>query len=1267
MKKLKDWRSIVLIVICVVINIVGTFIARKTLLPFWLDAIGTLITAIELGPWGGAICGIITNVILGIGNVDNAAYSIVSAGIGISIGVFYPRTQRKSLFPIVSTAVFSGIVSVVLSTPLNLILYKGYIGNVWGDGLIDMLSPNINFPVICTVLGEAFVDIPDKALSVLIATYVIRLWRKHFDRRGASATMFIFATLILSMSTINSKAYNYSAEYAAVQYDTEDGLASAEINALAQTPDGYIWVGTYSGLYRCDGAKFESVVLDEKISNVITLFVDKEGKLWIGTNDSGLACYDTETKEIKFYTTDDGMSANAIRAITETPDGSIYVGTVANISVIRPSGKIENTSDLDTSGVYSMSASSEGIVAGVNSKGKLVFLKNGKVFTRRMLNVEGNVYTCVAAGRNGVFMLGTSSNFVQQIKVEGLEATPTKKYTLSTVSNFNKLLYSHEDSGYFYCAENGNGFMTNAGKYTELNTDRFDSSVVDSIVDYQGNIWFASNKQGVEKYSWNPFDDIFARAKLNDEVVNSVLINDGLLYVGMNTGLKTIDLKTYYSVPINNHEMFDGVKIKHLLKDSKGNIWVSTYGEDGLIEIKADGTLDHFNQRDKGADGGRFRMAIEMKDGAIVAATTVGIVYIEDEKVALKIGSGQGIKTQILSLVETPDGGILAGTDGDGVYYINKGRVIEKHYGEEEGLESLVVLKIVPCDRGYIFVTSNALYYFENGNIKKLNKFPYKNNYDVFFTNNNEAWVFSSAGIYIVNKNDLLANDEYSYQLLNRSRGLYSTLTANSHSAFDGENLYLCCADGVQRINVHSDNSYNDNYYIRVLRVLAGDEEVTPNEKGKYLIPAVSGRVQFDIAVLNYTLANPLLRVYLEGSGDDGIVYYQKEKQSLSYMSLPYGNYKLHIQVLDVSGKNVQREEVFEVEKESQIFERGYFKAYLIFVCVLGVLFIGWMIGSIRVGITSMERWQKEAKIDAMTGFWNKNFTNSELERICAHKEGALLMIDLDNFKLVNDLRGHEMGDKFLLRFAEILRSCTREDDFIGRIGGDEFIAFINGQIDENTIAEKARYLNEQIVKTTKELFGDDSMLPLGTSIGAILVPEEGTDYSELFRNADKALYNVKQNGKHGYAVYHRRDLDLSDEGKMVMTSSLSEVRMILGERHHDKGAYKLDFEKLQVVYRLYERIAKRTVVNVWITLFVLDRYDGKEVDEVIMDKFTDILANCIRNNDVIAPNGNNQVIVILTNINPQDGHTPVDRIIEEWEKTPGHDEYELSYEMDVM
>ncbi len=1266
------WQNCILILACVFLNLLGRNIANVLTMPFWLDAVGTLVAAIVLGPFPGAICGAMTNLTLGIFSNTHMAYAIVSMGIALSIGYYYPRNGRKAnKFAVISAAVFAGVVAVILSTPLNMIYYNGKSGNAWGDSLIDMLSQDIKVPILCSIMGEAFVDIPDKALSVLIAVGIIKFFniiREHrtVAKSGTLSLLIVSAvTMLVAVNGMDVKAADFDSDYTPVTYGTESGLATTEINAIVQTSDSYVWAGTYAGLYRCDGAKFEEVVVDERISNVMQLYVDSKQRLWIGTNDSGIFCYDIFSEHVDVYNMDSGLSSNSIRSITEDQDGNMYVGTATHLCVIHADGTINVMVQESLNATRSLTCNGE-YVAGVTNAGELFFIQNEELLSKNMLGRESTYYSCAAPSDNGEFMVGTSDNYVLMVTPDGKNIRIGKKYTIDDREYFEKIVRSEGEGGYFYCCENGCGFISNEGRSTDLTIDDFNGSISDCIVDHQDNIWFSSNKEGIVRYSYNPFQDVFAKSDVPSEVVNCVTIKDGLLYIGTNSGLITIDMKTYYDVPIDHPELFEGVRVRDVMEDSKGNVWVSTYGKYGLIKLCEDGSYEVFNERIKGTEGGRFRQTLELSDGTIVACSNTGLNYIKDDEVIIAAGDDEGITTQILTMVETEDHSILAGTDGDGLYLIKDGNVVE-HFTEDGNMDSQVIIKIVPCGEGdeYVYVTSNAIYYYKDSILTKLNNFPYKNNYDVFFSDNGEAWVSSSAGMYVVKTEDFLANTVYNYTLLNKSRGLYTSLTSNSKHGFDGEYLYLCCADGVRKVPIDMGEFYDDDYDIRISRLIVGNSEIAPKTDGTYVIPADSGRIQFDIAVLNFTLSNPTLHIFLEGANDDGIRCQQKEIQPLSYLNLPFGNYRLHVQVLDVSGSNVVQEEVFEVVKESQLYERIYFKFYLLFVCVLFVLFILWLVRNIRTNINDAEQWQKEAKIDPMTGFWNKIYSEEELKRLCEENTGILMMVDLDNFKLVNDLHGHDHGDKVLVKFAEYLKSCTRDEDFIGRVGGDEFIVFIQGTTEESAVAEKARYLNEEISKIGTMLIGESFSIPLGVSIGAVAVPDEGKDFAELYKKADKALYNVKQNGKHGYDLF--RSTTHLHESEEVPATGLSGLRMILGERGENKGAYLVDFDKLQMVYRLFVRISKRTIVRIWIVQFMVSADDGSAVPDEIMNKFIDVITLNLRSNDVVAPNGKNKVVIIMTETDATRGQTPVDRIINKWADTPGVEGYTLSYETEDM
>ena len=1275
---------------CALLNFVGYYLAHKFSIPFWLDSIGTMVAAIAFGPVFGAIAGALFSIVVAFLEFNRLSYIAVAIVTGLIVGFLYPR-EKAEAFPIVGSGVLAGLVAAVISTPLNMVFYNGYTTNDWGDGLVDLLSGYISVGGFCSFLGAAFVDIPDKALSVVLAfaiVFVIKLIRNNTKAEEAvktAAVILLVGVCALGQSDfvladtatettsarVRTGKLDFAAEYAGIKYDMEDGLISDEINSIAQTRDGYIWAAAYSGLYMYDGSSFTRTAIDDRISSVMRLFVDSAGYLWIGTNDSGVGRYDPETEEITFFNTASGMPSDSIRSLTEDEAGNVYVGTVGGLAVISREGQISTISDHEVSDTRSITPAADGMVAGVSNSGYLFFIKDGKVvWSGQMQDEEGVYYAAVAYNGSGEYLIGTSSNHMIKAMFQNKDIVVKGNIKTENAGYFNDIVYSRELGGYFYCCENGLGFVGSDGKVTDLKTDEFGSSISEAMIDYQGNIWFCSNKQGIMRYSENPFEDVFAGAGVSPDVVNALLLKDGILYVGMDGGMVAIDDESSKVVQPELSERFEGVRVRHLMADSKGNIWASTYGPDGLMCITPSGDIETYNESTpEKTVGGRFRLALECSDGTIAAASSTGLNFIKDGKVTGSVSEADGLGAQILSMVEREDGALVCGTDGDGVVIIENG-IISDRRGAEQGLKSLVILRVVPSSKGgYLYVTSNALYYDDGTIIRRLNNFPYSNNYDIYLPGDGTAWISSSAGIYVVNEEELIQNEEYSYTLLNRTRGFFTSLTANAKDEVKGDELYLCCTDGVRKVSVTEYNAFDTSYGISLTNLNAGDEEIKEEADGSYIIPPTSDRIQFDVAVLNFTLSNPLLHIYLEGTDDSGLYCYQNEITPLSFTNLPYGKYTLYVQILDETTGASVRDQTFAIEKKAQIFERLYFRAYLIAVIVLLVLFIFWMIANVRTNVTRMRGLQKEATTDAMTGLLNKSASAAQIGALCASKKGMLLMIDLDSFKLVNDLYGHDMGDRILIRFSELIKASIRSTDIAGRIGGDEFIAYMQDMSDVEIMKKKTQFINEELVKSAKEYMGDDMNIPLGASIGAVLVPKEGTDYNELYKKADKALYSVKQNGKHGFNLYEKSGVqDEETEEKKKDNKGLDALAMILGERNVGRGAYTVGFENMKTVYRLLVRLESRYDLHVSMVQFTVSvDKDHSDQADAVYERFGEMLTGSLRSSDIVADRGKGQYFVLLTEIATDNAEVPIKRVIENWAADEENAAFPLTYEEQEM
>ncbi len=317
--------------------------------------------------------------------------------------------------------------------------------------------------------------------------------------------------------------------------------------------------------------------------------------------------------------------------------------------------------------------------------------------------------------------------------------------------------------------------------------------------------------------------------------------------------------------------------------------------------------------------------------------------------------------------------------------------------------------------------------------------------------------------------------------------------------------------------------------------------------------------------------------------------------------------------------------------------------------------------------IEQIQGLKKAASTDPMTGLLNKASSEKEIDKECKSSAGAMMMIDLDNFKLVNDIYGHDMGDKVLIRFAEIIQSAIRSTDIAGRLGGDEFIAFCKNISDESVIADKAAYINEQVLLSAKEYMGKDMTIPLGASIGCVFVPDEGKTYKELYKKADLALYDVKQHGKHGYRIYRKNSEDGTDGGKE--RSDLAEIVKIYSERNVKPGAYLLPSEQFRTVFRFLRRFIGNYKKEVWMLEFSAhsDKLSGEEFDRRF-EKFISVSQNSLRQSDIITQNGENKIIILLLETTSKNIDTVISRIIKNWEESEFTDnELTLSYEKEIL
>jgi len=171
--------------------------------------------------------------------------------------------------------------------------------------------------------------------------------------------------------------------------------------------------------------------------------------------------------------------------------------------------------------------------------------------------------------------------------------------------------------------------------------------------------------------------------------------------------------------------------------------------------------------------------------------------------------------------------------------------------------------------------------------------------------------------------------------------------------------------------------------------------------------------------------------------------------------------------------------------------------------------------------IIAKKELKDQSDIDFLTKLLNRGAAQKRVDDYLEKcgKLSMMILLDIDNFKGVNDTYGHDKGDEILVETAELLSSVFEPKGIISRVGGDEFIVFIPEIKDLSRLYEKT----EKILRRMKrDICVEGTHCLISASIGIALAPEAGDTFEKIYKSADIAMYNAKKNGKCAYAIYNK-------------------------------------------------------------------------------------------------------------------------------------------------
>ena len=718
--------------------------------------------------------------------------------------------------------------------------------------------------------------------------------------------------------------------FSAVLYDNTNGLPTSEANAIAETSEGFIWIGSYSGLIRYDGNTFERIDSTTGIASVVSLFVDSRDRLWIGTNDSGAFVMDKG--RYTAFNKKNGLMSLSVRDFSEDSDGNIYIATTRGVSVLDKNMDLSNIKDEEIAEAYvwELNAGDDGVIYGNTNNNEVFTIKDGKLadyYSAEDLGLNDAVCITPDSNEPGKVYIGTEESVIYH-------GTWSEKMSDATAIDIGPLSYSKSISvigGQVWVTADNGICIIKDGRVYVLEDIPMSHSIDEMMTDYEGNLWFTSSRQGIMKIVRNRFLDIFEKYGLEPTVVNSTCDYRSQLYIGTDDGLILLDETNDESVTNELTQLLDGSRIRSIERDSKGNIWISTFSSNGLVRYN-NGAIKRFTP-DDGLPSERIRTVSETKDGRLLVACTGGVAVIEGDEVKRVYNEEDGLSnTEILTVSEADNGDLVFGSDGDGIYVIHGNETI--NIGTGEGLTSDVVMRVKnDISREILWlVTSNSIAYMDADNkVTTIRKFPYSNNFDLYQNDRDEMWILSSNGIYQVPTAEMLENKTISPIFFDSDNGLPCMPTANSYSELtDSGDLYIAGNTGVAKVNINKTFDDVINTKVSVPFVEADGKLIYPDKRGVITVPASVRKLTVYSYVFTYSLTNPEVTYYLDGFDKKGTRVKRSDMVPVDYTNLRGGTYDFVIDLSDSMGHD-SAEYRAKIVVMKAFYEKPWFYGLLVF------------------------------------------------------------------------------------------------------------------------------------------------------------------------------------------------------------------------------------------------------------------------------------------------------------------------------------------------
>jgi len=534
-------------------------------------------------------------------------------------------------------------------------------------------------------------------------------------------------------------------QYALTAWQAEQGLPQNTVQAVEQTRDGYLWLGTQEGLVRFDGISF--TVFDAASTpafqspNVQCLLSTKDGALWIGTEGGGLvrlvngafkrfgagdglasptirALHEDHTGVLRAgtyggglcrfggerfacLTSKEGLPDDRVSAVTEDASGAIYVGTNTGVLAKVDAGDHATPFSTPFGGAVVDLLSEPGGSILVAARTGLFREKNGK----REALVSGDAVSRLLVDRDGNLFAGTGARGLLRVRASGVEALSTREGMTN-----DRVRALHEDrEGNLWVGTEGGGLVRlKDGKVVPYGAREGlpNENVYGVLAVSDGTVWAGTRGSGVAVLRDHEFTTLTRRDGLPSDIVFALLeTRDGKVYLGTEGGgLAVVEKEGKGRArAVAGKESLGAETVFSLAEGPSGEIWIGTAGA-GLARLAKEG-VTRFGAKDGLASGVVFAL-LPSPDGSLLVGTYGAGLYRFDGKTFEKIGAGTALeKATVFSLARDGDGALWIGTYGSGLFELSGGRL--GRVTAKQGLFNDIVYAIADDGLGNLYMTCN--------------------------------------------------------------------------------------------------------------------------------------------------------------------------------------------------------------------------------------------------------------------------------------------------------------------------------------------------------------------------------------------------------------------------------------------------------------------------------------------------------------------------------------------------------------------------------